>query len=41
MRESLREGRLDDRSVEIDVRESAMPSFEIIAAARSKNWRST
>ena len=31
MRESLREGRLDDRSVEIEVRESAMPSFEIIA----------
>ena len=33
MRESLREGRLDDRSVEIDVRESAMPSFEIIAGS--------
>ncbi len=31
MRESLREGRLDDRSVDIEVRESAMPSFEIIA----------
>jgi ATP-dependent HslUV protease ATP-binding subunit HslU len=31
MRESLREGRLDDRSVEIEVRESSMPSFEIIA----------
>ena len=31
MRESLRAGRLDDRSVEIEVRESAMPSFEIIA----------
>ncbi len=31
MRESLRGGRLDDRSVEIEVRESAMPSFEIIA----------
>jgi ATP-dependent HslUV protease ATP-binding subunit HslU len=31
MRESLREGRLDDRSVEVEVRESAMPSFEIIA----------
>jgi ATP-dependent HslUV protease ATP-binding subunit HslU len=31
MREGLRAGRLDDRSVEIEVRESAMPSFEIIA----------
>jgi len=31
MRESLRDGRLDDRSVEIEVRESSMPSFEIIA----------
>jgi ATP-dependent HslUV protease ATP-binding subunit HslU len=31
MRESLRSGRLDDRSVEIEVRESSMPSFEIIA----------
>jgi ATP-dependent HslUV protease ATP-binding subunit HslU len=31
MRESLRAGRLDDRTVEIEVRESAMPSFEIIA----------
>ncbi|HEY3092293.1 MAG TPA: ATP-dependent protease ATPase subunit HslU [Vicinamibacterales bacterium] len=33
MRESLREGRLDDRSVDIEVRESAMPSFEIIAGS--------
>jgi ATP-dependent HslUV protease ATP-binding subunit HslU len=33
MRESLRQGRLDDRSVEIEVRESAMPSFEIIAGS--------
>jgi ATP-dependent HslUV protease ATP-binding subunit HslU len=31
MREALHDGRLDDRSVEIEVRESAMPSFEIIA----------
>jgi ATP-dependent HslUV protease ATP-binding subunit HslU len=31
MREQLRAGRLDDRVVEIDVRENAMPSFEIIA----------
>src|SRR5687768_7205163 len=31
MREQLREGRLDDRTVEIDVQASAMPSFEIIA----------
>jgi ATP-dependent HslUV protease ATP-binding subunit HslU len=31
MRGALRDGRLDDRSVEIEVRESAMPSFEIIA----------
>src|SRR5499425_1182573 len=31
MREALHDGRLDERSVEIEVRESAMPSFEIIA----------
>jgi ATP-dependent HslUV protease ATP-binding subunit HslU len=31
IREQLRDGRLDDRTVEIEVRESAMPSFEIIA----------
>src|SRR5512132_1083561 len=28
MRDSLRAGRLDDRTVEIEVRESSMPSFE-------------
>jgi ATP-dependent HslUV protease ATP-binding subunit HslU len=33
MREQLRDGRLDERVVEIDVRESAMPSFEIIAGS--------
>jgi ATP-dependent HslUV protease ATP-binding subunit HslU len=31
MREQLRAGRLDDRTVDIDVQQSAMPSFEIIA----------
>ncbi|HEY6360498.1 MAG TPA: ATP-dependent protease ATPase subunit HslU [Vicinamibacterales bacterium] len=31
MRGQLRERRLDDRIVELDVRENAMPSFEIIA----------
>jgi ATP-dependent HslUV protease ATP-binding subunit HslU len=31
MREQLRQGRLDDRTVELEVRESAMPSFEVIA----------
>ena len=31
MREQLRQGRLDERTVEIDVRDTAMPSFEIIA----------
>ena len=30
-REQLRDGRLDNRVVEIDARESSMPSFEIIA----------
>jgi ATP-dependent HslUV protease ATP-binding subunit HslU len=30
-REQLREGRLNDRVVEIDVRDTAMPSFEVIA----------
>jgi len=33
IREQLREGRLDERVVEIDVRESAIPSFEIIAGS--------
>jgi ATP-dependent HslUV protease ATP-binding subunit HslU len=31
MREQLRDGRLNDRVVELEVRENAMPSFEIIA----------
>jgi ATP-dependent HslUV protease ATP-binding subunit HslU len=30
-REQLREGRLDDRVVELEVRDTAMPSFEVIA----------
>jgi ATP-dependent HslUV protease ATP-binding subunit HslU len=33
MREQLREGRLDERTVEIDVREKQFPSFEIIAGS--------
>ena len=33
MREQLRDGRLDDRTVEIEVRENAMPSFEIVAGS--------
>ncbi|HTI44595.1 MAG TPA: ATP-dependent protease ATPase subunit HslU [Vicinamibacterales bacterium] len=33
MRDSLRGGRLDDRTVELEVRESSMPSFEIIAGS--------
>jgi ATP-dependent HslUV protease ATP-binding subunit HslU len=32
-RERLRDGRLDERTVEIDVRERAFPSFEIIAGS--------
>jgi ATP-dependent HslUV protease ATP-binding subunit HslU len=31
MREQLRDGRLSDRAVEVDVREMPMPSFEVIA----------
>jgi ATP-dependent HslUV protease ATP-binding subunit HslU len=31
MREQLRDGRLDDRTVELDVQAPAMPSFEVIA----------
>ncbi len=31
MREQLRDGRLNERTVELDVRDTAMPSFEIIA----------
>jgi ATP-dependent HslUV protease ATP-binding subunit HslU len=33
MREQLRTGRLDERTVELDVRDTAMPSFEIIAGS--------
>jgi ATP-dependent HslUV protease ATP-binding subunit HslU len=33
IREQLRDGRLDDRVVEIDVRERSFPSFEIIAGS--------
>ncbi len=33
LREQLREGLLDDRAVEIDVRERSFPSFEIIAGS--------
>jgi ATP-dependent HslUV protease ATP-binding subunit HslU len=36
MRASLRDGRLDDRIVELDVRESAMPSFELIAGSSAE-----
>src|SRR6185436_4740438 len=31
MREQLRDGRLDDRTVEIEARDVPMPSFEVIA----------
>jgi ATP-dependent HslUV protease ATP-binding subunit HslU len=31
MREQLRDGRLDDRTVELEIRQAAMPSFEVIA----------
>ncbi|MGH9314258.1 MAG: ATP-dependent protease ATPase subunit HslU [Vicinamibacterales bacterium] len=33
LREQLRDGRLDDKQVDIDVREKAFPSFEIIAGS--------
>jgi ATP-dependent HslUV protease ATP-binding subunit HslU len=33
LREQLRAGRLDDRQVEIDIREKTFPSFEIIAGS--------
>ena len=33
LREQLREGRLDERQVEIEVREKSFPSFEIIAGS--------
>ena len=33
MREQLRDGRLDERVVDIDVQQNAMPSFEIIAGS--------
>ena len=33
LREQLREGRLDQKQLEIDVREKSFPSFEIIAGS--------
>src|SRR4051794_11058244 len=36
MREQMREGRLDDRMVEIEVRDTALPSFEIVAGTSVK-----
>jgi len=33
LREQLRDGRLDARTIELDVREKSMPSFEIIAGS--------
>jgi ATP-dependent HslUV protease ATP-binding subunit HslU len=33
MREQLRAGRLDDRSVELEVRDNTMPSFEIVSGS--------
>ena len=33
MREQLREGRLDDRMVELDVQEKAFPSIELITGS--------
>jgi ATP-dependent HslUV protease ATP-binding subunit HslU len=33
MREQLREGRLDERTVDLEVQASAMPSFEVIAGS--------
>jgi ATP-dependent HslUV protease ATP-binding subunit HslU len=33
MREQLRDGRLDDRAVELEMRDTAMPSFEIVAGS--------
>ena len=33
MREQLADGRLDERTVELDVQTPAMPSFEIIAGS--------
>ena len=40
MREQLRDGRLDERVVELDVQATAMPSFEIIAGIIGRgDWR--
>src|SRR5687768_11652222 len=36
MREELRAGRLDERIVELDSREAAMPSFEVIAGSSAE-----
>ena len=39
LREQLRDGRLDQRTVEIDVREQSFPSFEIIAGLVGRGGR--
>jgi len=36
MRDQLREGRLDERTVDIDVQASAMPAFEVIAGSSAE-----
>src|SRR4051794_2351891 len=40
LRQQLREGKLDDRTVEIDVRERNFPSFEIISNKAWRRWMS-
>jgi ATP-dependent HslUV protease ATP-binding subunit HslU len=40
LRAQLREGKLDQRMVDIEVRERAMPSFEIISNQASRRWTS-
>src|SRR5256714_2564317 len=41
LRQQLREGKLDDRIVEIETRERNFPSFEIIPTRVSRRWTST
>jgi len=41
LRQQLREGKLDERIVELEVREKSMPAFEIITNQAWKRWTST
>ena len=41
LRAQLREGKLDDREVEVEMRDRSMPAFEVISSRAWKRWIST